>query len=334
MSASSAPTPVVDDAAELAGRLESVLGAALDDSSVRVEDLRRLPAGASRHTWSFDLAGDSTPREGLILRLDAPGAFEADAMGREAELMRAAGAAGVPSPRILLSDDSGDALGTACVVMSRVDGETVPRRILRQPEYAAARDGLAAECGRYLARIHAIAPDAVPGLEERDELDTWSRTLAELGQPHPAFELAIRWLRENRPADVAARIVHGDFRNGNFIVGPEGIRAVLDWELAHLGDPLEDLGWLCVKAWRFGEQPVVGGFGSLEDLVTAYELESGAPVDRDALHWWQVMGTLKWGIICIHQAERHRSGANRSVELAAIGRRAAETEWDLLELLP
>jgi aminoglycoside phosphotransferase (APT) family kinase protein len=317
----------VDDPAVLVARLEKLLGAG-------VEDLHRLPAGASRHTWSFDLVGSDSPREGLILRLDSPGAFEADAMEREAALMRAAGGAGVPSPRILFSDDTGEALGTACVVMSRVDGETVPRRILREPELAVARAGLAAECGRYLARIHRIPLGAVAGLEERDELETWTRTLDGLGQPHPAFELAIRWLGENRPSAVPARIVHGDFRNGNFIVGPEGIRAVLDWELAHLGDPLEDLGWLCVKAWRFGENPVVGGFGSVDELVVAYEAESGAPVDRDALHWWQVMGTLKWGIICIHQAERHRSGGNRSVELAAIGRRAAETEWDLLDLLP
>jgi len=334
VSTTSEPTPVVDDPADLASRLETVLGAALDDPSVRVDALRRLPAGASRHTWSFDLVADGADPQGLILRLDAPGAFEADAMEREADLMRAAGTAGVPSPRILLSDDTGDALGTACVVMSRVDGETVPRRILRDPELATARAGLAAECGRYLARIHRIPLEAVTGLEERDELDTWARTLAGLGQPHPAFELAISWLRENRPASVPARIVHGDFRNGNFIVGPEGIRAVLDWELAHVGDPLEDLGWLCVKAWRFGEAPVVGGFGSVDDLVAAYESESGTSVDRAALHWWLVMGTLKWGIICIHQAERHRSGGNRSVELAAIGRRAAETEWDLLELLP
>lgn len=238
MSTTSDTTTVVDDPAALATRLEAVLGGG------SVANLRRLPAGASRHTWSFDLIADDAEPQGLILRLDAPGAFEADAMEREADLMRAAGDVGVPSPRILLSDDSGDVLGTAGVVMSRVDGETIPRRILREPALADARAGLAAACGRYLARIHRIPLDAVSGLEERDEVDTWARTLADLGQPHPAFELAVRWLRDNRPPAVPARIVHGDFRNGNFIVGPDGIRAVLDWELAHLGDPLEDLGWL------------------------------------------------------------------------------------------
>ena len=235
---------------------------------------------------------------------------------------------------MLASGSSDGALGAAFVVMTRVEGESIPRRILRDPAYAAARPLLAAQCGGSLAKIHTIPPAAVPGLESRDELAALRTLLADYGQPHPAFELAIRWLEENRPQSAVPRVVHGDFRNGNFIVGPEGIRAVLDWELAHLGDPLEDLGWLCVKAWRFGEEPVVGGFGSVDDLVAAYEAESGTVVDRAALHWWQVLGTLKWGIICIHQAERHRSGATRSVELATVGRRVAENEWELLQLLP
>jgi hypothetical protein len=127
--------------------------------------------------------------------------------------------------------------------------------------------------------------------------------------------------------------VHGDFRNGNLIVGPDGVRAVLDWELAHLGDPLEDLGWLCVKAWRFGSPLPVGGFGPVEDLVAGYERAGGRRVDLSALRWWEVLGTLRWGVICIVQTVTHLSGAVRSVELAAIGRRVCEVEWDLLELL-
>jgi hypothetical protein len=145
--------------------------------------------------------------------------------------------------------------------------------------------------------------------------------------------LAFRWLGDNRPPRAAQVVVHGDFRNGNLIVGPDGIRAVLDWELAHLGDPLEDLGWLCVKAWRFGSPLPVGGVGSVDQLVTAYEAAGGTPVDFDALRWWEVLGTLRWGVICIVQTLTHLSGTHRSVELAAIGRRVCEVEWDLLELL-
>jgi hypothetical protein len=141
-------------------------------------------------------------------------------------------------------------------------------------------------------------------------------------------------LAETRPTPSGACVVHGDFRNGNLIVGDEGIRAVLDWELAHIGDPLEDLGWLCVKAWRFGSPLPVGGFGTFDELVASYQAAGGAPVDDGALYWWVVLGTLRWGIICILQTLTHTTGAVRSVELAAIGRRVCEVEWDLLELLP
>lgn len=325
--------PSITTAEELAPRLRDLMATTLGDPTLRIADLRRLPAGASRHTWSFLIDSDRATVRDLILRMDAPGSMS-DAMDRETALMVAAGAAGVPSPTVLTAGVDPTDLGAAYVVMSRVDGESIPRRILRDPAYAEARPLLAAQCGRALARIHGIDPASVPGLTVSDELTTWRQVLDEHGQPHPAFELAIRWLEEHRPEPVPPRVVHGDFRNGNFIVGPDGIRAVLDWELAHLGDPLEDLGWLCVRAWRFGETPTVGGFGEVDDLVAAYEAESGAAVDREALHWWQVLGTLKWGIICIHQADRHRSGQTRSVELATIGRRVAENEWELLQLLP
>ena len=155
------------------------------------------------------------------------------------------------------------------------------------------------------------------------------------GEPHPAFELALRWLDARVPAPASApRFVHGDFRNGNFIVGPDGIRAVLDWELAHLGDPIEDLGWLCVKSWRFGaNDKLVGGFGDVPDLLGAYEQAGGGAVDEATLRFWVVLGTVKWGVICVGQAFAHLTGAIRSVELATLGRRVAEMEWDVLDLL-
>jgi aminoglycoside phosphotransferase (APT) family kinase protein len=325
--------PPLTTADELAPRLRNLMAETFGDPGLRIDELRRLPAGASRHTWSFRVDGDRANPRDLILRMDAPGSMS-DAMDRETALMVAAAAAGVPSPEVLTAGVDPADLGAAYAVMSRVEGESIPRKILRDPAYAQARPLLAAQCGRALARIHSIDPASVVGLGVSDELTAWREVLDEHRQPHPAFELAIRWLEEHRPAEVTPQVVHGDFRNGNFIVGPDGIRAVLDWELAHLGDPLEDLGWLCVRAWRFGAEPAVGGFGEVDDLVAAYEAESGTTVDREALHWWQVLGTLKWGIICIHQADRHRSGQTRSVELATIGRRVAENEWELLHLLP
>ncbi|MFG1965521.1 phosphotransferase family protein [Nonomuraea sp. NPDC049028] len=305
----------------------------------------RLPGGASRETWALDVL-DGDERHELILRLDSPGAaLEAGgSLASEATLMRAAAEAGVPVPRVV-------AAGEPYILMTRVAGETIPRRILRDEAYAGVRPRLAAQCGEALAAIHRMplsalppagAPDpataAVPtgltGVPVTDHpLRQWRDVLDQIGEPHPVFELAFRRLAATRPAAARRTVVHGDFRNGNLIVGSEGIRAVLDWELAHAGDPVEDLGWLCVKAWRFGSPLPVGGFGGYDDLVSAYEKAGGQPVDRDALRWWETFGVLKWGVICMMQTMRHLRGGARSVELAAIGRRVCENEWDLLRLL-
>ena len=150
-----------------------------------------------------------------------------------------------------------------------------------------------------------------------------------LGQPHPTFELALRWLDDNRPPPVDRGVVHGDFRLGNVIVGDEGLRAVLDWELVHIGDPMEDLGWMCVKAWRFGSSKPAAGVAEYEQLFDAYAAAGGGTIDPDVVRWWEVLGTMKWGIMCIMQANAHLTGVARSHELAAIGRRVCENEHDL-----
>lgn len=294
--------------------------AALLGGDVRLENVRRLSAGASRQTWSVDAVRESEVSRLVVMR-DPRGA-KVD----EAALLRAAAAAGVPVPGVVADD--GDYL-----VVERIEGETIPRKILRDEEFAPALPLLAGQCGEALARIHAIPVDAVPGLETQDALPTWRATLDGFGQPHPTFEFAFRWLEDKVPPSAGTSLAHGDFRNGNLIVGRDGLRAVLDWEMAHVGDPMEDLGWLCVKAWRFGEEKPVGGFGDYDELFSAYERTSGRPLDPDVVHWWEVFGTLKWGIICIAQAFTHLSGTVRSVELAAIGRRVCENEWDLLELI-
>jgi aminoglycoside phosphotransferase (APT) family kinase protein len=198
---------------------------------------------------------------------------------------------------------------------------------------AAVRPRLAAQCGEALARIHQIQLTAVPGLPEPDPVDAWRDVLDASGHPHPAFELALRWLEERRPPSAGRVLVHGDFRNGNIIVGPDGLRAVIDWELAHIGDPLSDIAWLCSKAWRFGSPAPVGGFGDIGDLIAAYENAGGVPVDRDALRWWEVQAVLRWGVICIALTQTHLSGDYPYMEQAVVGRRACETEWDLLELI-
>ena len=236
------------------------------------------------------------------------------------------------------TDDEGE-LGSPGFVMDHVEGETIARRILREDDYADARRVMAAQCGEILARIHAITASDLPGLTYPDRtatdmvLEQYTQLLDSFGEPHPAFELALRWLGERRPPSERVTLVHGDFRNGNLIVGPDGVRAVLDWELVHLGDPWEDLAWVCMRSWRFGGPGEVGGFGDREDLYVAYERASGLPVDRDAVTWWEIMSSVKWGIMTIGQAFTHLLGHVPSLELAAIGRRTVENEYDVLQLI-
>ena len=255
-------------------------------------------------------------------------------MRSEAKLLQAASVSGVPVAR-LRYDGTERADGERPFIISEaVEGETIARKILRDEQWAPVRPKLAAQCGEALAAIHRIPLDAAPELEHQDQIEQYRTVLDTLGEPHPAFELGFRWLDASRPTSSRVSVVHGDFRHGNFIVNSSGLAAVLDWEIAHLGDPMEDLGWLCVKAWRFGAPQPVGGFGEYDELFAAYGAASGEDVDPGAVHWWEVLGTLKWGVMCIMQASAHLGGLSRSVELAAIGRRVCEQEYDLLRLLP
>jgi len=325
----SAPMPGGRDE-ELAGRIEALLRA--HGLEGRVEGLRRLSGGASRETWSLDLVGAT--RRPLILQRVRPGTVGGGpGMTGEAALMRAAADLGVPVPTVV-ADDAGEALGAPCTVTERLEGETIARKLLRDDEWATARRRLVAQAGAALAAIHRIDPATAPQLKGGDQLEQLRLMLDGFDQPLPAFELGWRWLAAHRPADPRTTVVHGDFRLGNLFVGAEGLAGVLDWELAHLGDPVEDLGWYCVRAWRFGSPLPAGGMGTREELLDAYEAAGGGAVDPEALRWWEVLGTLKWGLFCVLQAQVHLTGASRSVELATIGRRVCENEWDVLGLLP
>ena len=300
---------------------------------ITIEGLTRLSGGASRETWAFDAVAPGGARTELILRRDPPGRpSELGAMAREASAIGAAAAAGLAVPEVLLWTDEPGLWGSAGLLMYRVGGETIARRILRDDAYLTARATLTGQLGAFAAGLHALAPPACLPVAG-DPVSDLRATFAGLGRPSPVFERALSALEAEPPPHRGPVLVHGDLRLGNLIVGPEGLRAVIDWELVHSGNPAEDLGWLCVKAWRFGLGPPVAGVGTREELLAAYLAAGGADIDLAELRWWELLGTLRWGVICMTQAEAHLSGAHRSVELAAIGRRVCEQEWDLLLLL-
>ncbi len=315
----------------------SALASRIDARAIGVDGLQRLSGGATQEIWRFDLilAGGRTP---LILRREPAGRTSVSAVGLETEaaLIAAAGAKGVPVPPVRYVLEPEDGLGHG-FVMGFIEGETLGGRIVKADGLAPARAVLARQCGQILARIHEVDPADLPSLpilSPKALVEQWKEAYRAAGRPRPVFELAFRWLAQNcPPSPPSPRLVHGDFRNGNLMIGPEGVRAVLDWELAHLGDPMEDLGWICVNSWRFGriDKPV-GGFGAFEDLVEGYEAAGGAPVDRNAAKWWEVFGTIRWGAMCAGMTASFR-GADPTVERAMIARRTSETEIDLLRLL-
>jgi aminoglycoside phosphotransferase (APT) family kinase protein len=314
--------------------LAAVLGPILR-GEVAIDNLRALTGGASRTTWAFE-AVTPDERRSLILRIGPPDDVHAG-MELEARAQAAAAAAGAPVPHILIADDSPAALGNPFLICDEIEGETIVRRIQRTLDEdggAAARSLLLSQCAQALAAIHRADPN-LPGLTHVDQLDEWRERLDAMKDTTATFEWAFRWLAARRPAPSPPVLVHGDYRMGNLIVDGSTLAAVLDWELVQNGEIYEDLAWFCIRAWRFGAPAhrAAGGLGSIEDFLHAYEQAGGTTVDRGAFHWWLVLATLRWGVICRYQAERHLSGQTRSVELAAIGRRVCETEWDLLSLL-
>jgi aminoglycoside phosphotransferase (APT) family kinase protein len=322
----------------LAQKLAAVVQRVIADTA-SIENLAQLSGGASQQTWSFDAVAPGT-RRALILRLGPPGykpSDDAPGLEKEAELMRLAAARGVPSPHVLHILQASDGIGRG-FIMDRVDGETIPRKILRDPQFAAVRPKLARQVGGILARIHSIDVATLPALPLKSaasQLSDLRQVYENDGQPRPVFELAFRWLQERMPPPLPShRLVHGDFRHGNLIIGPDGVRAVLDWEIAHVGDPFCDLGWICVNSWRFGviDQPV-GGFGQLQDLIEGYEEAGGDRVDVQRVKFWEAFGTLRWGVFCLKLFARCANPQTRSVEYAMIGRRVSETEIDLLRLI-
>jgi len=289
-----------------------------------VERAVLLAGGASKEAWAVDAGG----RE-LLIRRAAGGVIHQGtlSLAHEFEVLSAAYETGVkvPEPIAYL----GEIEGREAFVMARVPGETIGRRIVKRPP-----PGLDVQLAEELAKIHAIPPGRLPFLEQGDQVTRFYAELDSIDEPHPAIELGLLWVKERLPKPRELTVVHGDWRIGNIAVDENGIVAVLDWEFAHLADPIEDLAWPLVRAWRFGvDDRHLGGIGDLEPYVERYTELTGREVTTDELRVWEVFGNVKWATGCLTQSRRHLNGQERSVELAVLGRLAAEIEYELLDLI-
>jgi aminoglycoside phosphotransferase (APT) family kinase protein len=308
-------------------------------TGTRIEVIGMLSGGASRRLLHADAVGPDGERHGLVIseRPDHVPGF-----GRSSGEycgMRAARRAGIPAPEPYLEFPNAHG-GAPRVMMSFVPGEARARRILSDPRFGVLRGALTEQVATAAARLHAVTLEEA-GVEDIGEdvaalsISELERMLDRVGEPHPALEAGLRLLRRQIPANGRPRaLLHGDFRLGNLLVDERKLTAVIDWELCHVGDPVEDLGWMCARSWRFGaDQNPALGVGSRERLLDAYAAAGGERIAPAELRWWEAYANARWAVVCILQAARHLSGAEQSLELAAIGRRTCEAEWDLLTMV-
>ena len=323
--------------------LTQVLSRVMPDF-LSLERSARLSGGASQETYALDIVTHAGPQQ-LALRRAPGGAadrrdYGGPGLAIEARLMSLARDAAVPAPQILhvLAGDEG--LGDG-FIMEWLAGETLGARIVKSAEFAGVRDTLAYQCGEILARIHAIDVTA-HGLNKHLEQLTPAAFVTrqwdyyrKLGTPQPMIDFTARWLLEHLPSACPLTLVHNDFRNGNLMVSPRaGVVGVLDWEVAHIGDPMRDLGWICTNSWRFGRSDLpVGGFGRREDLFAGYQAVSGRAVDAEHVRFWEIFGSFWWAVGSLIMAEHYRHGPDRSVERPAIGRRSSECQVDCVNLI-
>ena len=308
----------------------------------KLTSVNQLTAGASQQTFRLSIERSSGESSLFAMRRAQPG-LESSSYGQlppslEVELLKLAAGGNVPVPEIHYVLVAEDGLGDG-YIMEWLEGETMGQRIIKLPELVDARESLAFECGQALARIHALPVSSALSetlravSPEALVRETWDAYIA-LDTPQPMIDYTAQWLLSHLPHDSRTTLVHGDFRNGNLMVTPRGIRAVLDWELCHIGDPMRDLGWLCVNSWRFGNRSrPVGGFGKVEDLIVGYESVSNHRVDFDALRFWEGFGSFWWSITTLGMAQTWRTGETPSIERPVIGRRSTEAQMDCVNLL-
>ncbi len=311
--------------------MREVFQAALADvlgREVEISEPVLLAGGASKEAWAVDADG-----ERLLVRRAAVGVIHRHtlSLAHELEVLRAAHEIGVKVPRPY--GYVADLAGREAFVMERLEGETIGRRIVQKPELAAARAALPLQLAEELAKVHAIPAARVPFLTGA-AIERMVEELDEVDEPHPAIELGLWWLREHRPPARPPVVSHGDYRIGNVVVDEHGLVGLLDWEFAHLDDPVRDLSFGLVRAWRFGvDGKRLGGIGDVEPYLERYNELTGFDVRPEELDYWELAGNVAWAIGCLTQAQRHLSGQDRSVELAILGRLGTEVEYEICHLL-
>jgi aminoglycoside phosphotransferase (APT) family kinase protein len=293
--------------------------------------------GGVNRTVLFDLTEGGRTRR-LVSRQETYSAEDNPFLPatQQFKVMQVAFAEGVPVPEPVFEYDAADGMGNGFIT-AFVAGETMPQRIFRAAD-SDARLKIATDLAALLAKLHAIDAAKVPFLEgipdSVDIIGNYLRLFDSYAEAHPAIELGFRWLERNRPTFGRRRVVHGDFRTGNFMVGPEGVRAALDWECAHIGQPMEDFGWLCVRSWRFGQVDLpIGGFAERAPVYAAYEAAGGDRIDPDTVRFWEIFGLVRWAIYNVMQAYAHVERGRRGVAFAAMGRNTSLVEYELLMTL-
>lgn len=320
------------------------LRARLDEAidALTIQSVTPLGGGACQDNFRVEATLGGAPVT-LALRSDAASSLPGS-IGRDQEfpIIAAAVAQGVPTPQARWLTRGLVREGAHAYLLDWVEGQAIGSRVVKHPSLEAARAVLPQQLAQALAGIHRIDPQnaELPLTPvEGDDPATMAIAFLEqmrdaLPQARPGFELALLWARENAPDPHEITLVHGDFRTGNFLVGPDGLQAVLDWEFAHWGDPMDDLGWLCTRDWRFGKVKLpAGGLATRRDFYAAYAQASGREVDPERVHFWEVIGNLRWAAAAVFQGERYLSGSSQDLELLAIPRRAAEMEFEALRLI-
>lgn len=306
---------------------------------VNINNIHRLSGGAVQENWQIDVTLDGGPHAGQhawVLRTDARATVQASlTRDREFTLLKFAHEQGLRAPQPLFLCSDADVIGRPFFVMEKLPGIAAGHQVVRM---IRGRRTLAQALAQTLARIHAIRPpvatlDFLQTFRARDSIAAYRTYLDTLNEPHPALEWGLRWCERHAPVHEEITFIHRDFRTGNYLIDNDALSGLLDWEFAAWGNPLEDVGWICAKCWRFRhDQYVVGGVADLADFIPAYEAASGRTIDATALNYWQVMAHIRWAIIALQQAQRHLSGQEPSLELALTGRIVAELEWEILDL--